>query len=69
MDLLFMGGISAAWFGLIRLRAEAFEPKKETGKAREGLKNSHHTCPGLTWVPGAGSHKRSTVARQFIVTN
>jgi len=32
--LLFMGGISVAWFGLIRLSAQVVEPRKETGKAR-----------------------------------
>ena len=45
MDLLFMGGISVAWFGLIRLRAEALEPRKETGKAREGMKGSYRHVP------------------------
>jgi hypothetical protein len=45
MDLLFMGGISVAWFGLIRLRAEALEPRKETGTAREGMKSSYLHMP------------------------
>jgi hypothetical protein len=45
MDLLFMGGISVAWFGLIRLRAKALEPRKETEKAREGMKGSYRHVP------------------------